>query len=195
VVLIDHFLIQCSKPMIDSTSSCPLSVSRYSTRGGISLNACLSSMPAFCSSFSLMASVLLLKPFNVCLNFKYLTGFVVQQSGIRSQGVAIEWGVTLTAFAQADRDRSLTATLRHSEGRLEELEPSYLIDAEGAHSIIRPALRIEFKGKTREEHYALGDLFIDACRKPIYTSSPPNMVFWVSSRWGTAVSAWLPVIL
>jgi hypothetical protein len=47
VVLIDHFLIQCSKPMIDSTSSCPLSVSRYSTLGGISLNACLSNIPPF----------------------------------------------------------------------------------------------------------------------------------------------------
>ena len=45
---------------------------------------------------------------------------------------------------------------------LEEFEPSYLIDAEGAHSIIRSTLGMEFKGKTREEHYALGDLFIDA---------------------------------
>jgi hypothetical protein len=34
-----------------------------------------------------MASVLLLKPFNVCLNFKYLTVFVVQQSGIRISSV------------------------------------------------------------------------------------------------------------
>lgn len=45
------------------------------------------------------------------------------------QGVAIEWGVTLTAFAQADLTGSLTTTLLHSDGRLEEFEPSYLIDA------------------------------------------------------------------
>jgi 2-polyprenyl-6-methoxyphenol hydroxylase-like FAD-dependent oxidoreductase len=77
------------------------------------------------------------------------------------QGVAIEWGVTFTAFAQADLTGSLTATLRHSDGRLEEFEPSYMIDAEGAHSIIRSTLGMEFKGKSREEHYALGDLFID----------------------------------
>jgi 2-polyprenyl-6-methoxyphenol hydroxylase-like FAD-dependent oxidoreductase len=80
---------------------------------------------------------------------------------LASQGVPIEWGVTLTAFAQADLTGSLTAVLRHSDGRLEEFEPPYLIDAEGAHSIIRSTLGIEFKGKTREEHYALGDLFID----------------------------------
>jgi 2-polyprenyl-6-methoxyphenol hydroxylase-like FAD-dependent oxidoreductase len=74
------------------------------------------------------------------------------------QGVAIEWGVTLTSFAQADLTGSLTATLRHSDGRLEEFEPSYLIDAGGAHSIIRSTLGIQFKGKTREERYALGDV-------------------------------------
>jgi 2-polyprenyl-6-methoxyphenol hydroxylase-like FAD-dependent oxidoreductase len=56
----------------------------------------------------------------------------------------------------------LTAALRHSDGRLEEFGPSYLIGAEGAHSIIRSTLGMEFKGKSREEHYALGDLFIDA---------------------------------
>jgi 2-polyprenyl-6-methoxyphenol hydroxylase-like FAD-dependent oxidoreductase len=77
------------------------------------------------------------------------------------QGVAIEWGVTFTAFAQADLTGSPTATLSHSDGHLEEFEPSYLIGAEGAHSIIRSTLGMEFKGKSREEHYALGDLFID----------------------------------
>ena len=75
--------------MIDSTNSCPLFVSRYSTLGGISLNACLSNIPALWRSLSLMASVLLLKPFNVFLNFMYLTGFVVQQSGIRISSVPL----------------------------------------------------------------------------------------------------------
>ena len=44
--------------------NCPLFVSLYSTLRGIPLNACLSNMPAFCSSLSQMANVLLLKPFN-----------------------------------------------------------------------------------------------------------------------------------
>jgi 2-polyprenyl-6-methoxyphenol hydroxylase-like FAD-dependent oxidoreductase len=93
------------------------------------------------------------------------------------QGVAIEQGVTFIAFAQADRDGSLTATLRHSDGRLEEFEPSYLIDAEGAHSIIRSTLGIEFKGKSREQHYALGDLFIDG-------DLPETDVHLFSSEYG-----------
>ena len=70
--------------------------------------------------------------------------------------------MTFIAFAQADREGLLTAMLRHSDGRLEEFEPSYIIGAEGAHSIIRSTLGMEFKGKSREENYALGDLFIDA---------------------------------
>jgi 3-(3-hydroxy-phenyl)propionate hydroxylase len=45
------------------------------------------------------------------------------------QGVAIEWGVTFIAFAQAELTGSLTTTLRHSDGRLEEFEPSYMIGA------------------------------------------------------------------
>ena len=67
---------------MEITSSCPFVVSRYSTRGGISLNDCLSRIPAFWSSLSLAANVLLLMPFRVCRNCLYLTGSVLQHSGI-----------------------------------------------------------------------------------------------------------------
>lgn len=46
-VYFDHFLIHCNKLIIDPTNSCPLVVSFYSTRGGISLYACLSNIPRF----------------------------------------------------------------------------------------------------------------------------------------------------
>lgn len=78
----DHFLIHCSKLIIDSTSSCPFAVSLYSTRGGISLQACLSNIPPFSNSFNLRASVLLLNPLSNCLNSLCLTGVVEQHSGI-----------------------------------------------------------------------------------------------------------------
>ena len=79
---LDHFLIHCSRLIIDSTNSWPFAVSRYSTRGGISLYACLSNIPPISNSFNRRASVLLLKPFSKCLISLYLTGFVEQQSGI-----------------------------------------------------------------------------------------------------------------
>jgi hypothetical protein len=57
--------------------------------GGISLNAFLSSILFFCSSFSLTANVLLLKPFIALLNLMYRTGSVVQHNGIRISSVPL----------------------------------------------------------------------------------------------------------
>ena len=51
--------------------------------------------------------------------------------------------------------------LKHSDGTLEEITVDYLIDCEGAHSISRTTLNLQFAGKTRDESYALGDLYID----------------------------------
>jgi hypothetical protein len=78
----DHFLIHCIKFITDSTNSCPLVVSLYSTRGGISLYANLSNILLSSNSFNLRASVLLLNPFSNFLNSLYLTGCVEQQRGI-----------------------------------------------------------------------------------------------------------------
>jgi len=74
----DHFFIQCSKELIDSVRTCPLSVNLYSIRGGISLYDFLLKIPLFSSSFRRVANVLLLNPFIEFLNFRFLTGLVVQ---------------------------------------------------------------------------------------------------------------------
>ncbi len=85
----DHFFIHCKRYITDSTSSCPLPVSRYSTRGGISLYAFLSKMPPFSSSLRRLASVLLLMPLRAFRNCLYLTGSAVQHSGIRISSVPL----------------------------------------------------------------------------------------------------------
>jgi 2-polyprenyl-6-methoxyphenol hydroxylase-like FAD-dependent oxidoreductase len=83
------------------------------------------------------------------------------------RGVSVERGVELIAFAQADshaqpgRSGGVSAILRHGDGTLEELDASYLIDAEGAHSIVRTSLGLEFRGKALDYDYALGDLDVD----------------------------------
>src|SRR5215207_2527496 len=74
---------------MDAVNSCPLVVNRYSTLGGISLKACLCKIPFLSSSFSLIARVLLLKPFIVFLNFRYLTESVVQHKGNRISSVPL----------------------------------------------------------------------------------------------------------
>lgn len=86
---LDHFFIHCSKLIMDSTSSCPLLVSLYSTLGGISLYDNLSNTPLFSNSFSLVARVLLLIPSNVSLNCLCLTGLVVQHKGIKISSVPL----------------------------------------------------------------------------------------------------------
>src|ERR687895_1236012 len=75
--------------MTDSTSSCPLFVNLYSTLGGISLYLCLSNIPLFSNSLSLLDNVLVLKPFIACLNCLCLTGLVVQHNGISISSVPL----------------------------------------------------------------------------------------------------------
>ena len=100
-LIFSHFLIHCKIPTTDSTSSCPLTVKVYSTRGGISLYLCLSNMPPFSNSLSRIASVLVLKPFNACLNFLCLTGLVVQHRGIRISSVPL-FVIKFLSFAVSD---------------------------------------------------------------------------------------------
>src|SRR5919202_3807036 len=91
--------------MTDSTNSCPLSVSLYSTLGGISLYFCLSSIPPFSNSFSLMDNVLVLKPFIACLNCLCLTALVVQHRGISISSVPL-FVINFLSFAVCDISNS-----------------------------------------------------------------------------------------
>ena len=100
-LFLDHFRIHCNKLINDSTNSWPFEVSLYSTLGGISLYACLSNIPLFSNSLSVRASVLLLKPFNYCLNCLCLTGSVEQQSGISISRVPL-FVISLRSFAVSD---------------------------------------------------------------------------------------------
>jgi len=84
----------------------------------------------------------------------------ILRKALAAQGAAVEWGVKMTAFGQ--NPSAVTATLKHAGGSLEEVRAAYVIDAEGAHSIIRDTLELQFKGKTLDETFALGDLEIES---------------------------------
>ena len=85
----------------------------------------------------------------------------VLREALDKAGVTIERNISLLALGQADLDTKLTAVLQHTDGSLEQFECSYLIDAEGAHSIARGTVGLHFEGKSHVEAYALGDLHID----------------------------------
>ena len=83
------------------------------------------------------------------------------RDALERQNVSIERGVEFLALAQAEHSNGVTAILKHSDGHLEEVRAAYLVDSEGAHSVSRSTLNLQFHGKTREENYVLGDLYVD----------------------------------
>jgi 2-polyprenyl-6-methoxyphenol hydroxylase-like FAD-dependent oxidoreductase len=84
----------------------------------------------------------------------------ILRDALEAEGAAVEWGVKMTAFGQGPS--GVVATIEHTNGSIEEVKAAYLIDAEGAHSIIRETLGLNFKGKTFDETFVLGDVHIDA---------------------------------
>lgn len=84
------------------------------------------------------------------------------------EGVTIERPVEMIALAQPEsiahpgQSAGVVAALRHKDGLIEEVEASYLICAEGAHSIVRSTLGFDFRGKAFSETYMLGDFYVDS---------------------------------
>ena len=85
----------------------------------------------------------------------------VLREALDKAGVKIEWGVTMTAFAEPEHSPTLNAVVEHRDGAVEQFACSYLISAEGAHSTARQTLDLPFEGKSLDEQYALGDFYID----------------------------------
>ena len=83
------------------------------------------------------------------------------RAALENQQVTIEREVEFVALSQSEHCDSVKAILKHRDSSLEEVRCKYLIDSEGAHSISRTTLNLQFEGKTREENYALGDLYVD----------------------------------
>ena len=77
-------------------------------------------------------------------------------------GVRVERETEMVAFSTREGPSSgVQATLRTSNGDLEELDAAYLIDAEGAHSLVRHRLSLPFEGVSLPNTYAVADVYID----------------------------------
>ena len=74
-------------------------------------------------------------------------------------GVEIERGVELTGFTQ--EGEGVTASIGHGDGRTEELRSRYLVGCDGARSLVRQSLGIDFEGYTEPETFLLGDVLIE----------------------------------
>ncbi len=77
-------------------------------------------------------------------------------------GVRVERDTQLVACAQLEGAASgVRATLRKTNGGVEEVEAAYLIDAEGAHSTVRHGMHLAFEGNSLPNTYMLADLYLD----------------------------------
>jgi 2-polyprenyl-6-methoxyphenol hydroxylase-like FAD-dependent oxidoreductase len=77
-------------------------------------------------------------------------------------GLLVERATQMVAFTQQMGAASgVHVTLRHADGRLEEVDAAYLIDAEGAHSSARHQLDLPFAGKSLPNTYLIADLHLN----------------------------------
>ncbi|HEY2156434.1 MAG TPA: FAD-dependent monooxygenase [Isosphaeraceae bacterium] len=74
---------------------------------------------------------------------------------LRDADLAVERPVELVRFA--DRDDGVDATLRHADGREEDVRSDYLLGCDGAHSTVRHGLGLEFTGKAEPSDFLLAD--------------------------------------
>ena len=78
---------------------------------------------------------------------------------LAGRGIPVERGVELAAF-QA-QDDAVTCTLRHCDGRSEQVRARYLVGCDGASSTVRRGAGIPFQGGGYPQTFALADLEVD----------------------------------
>ncbi|MEJ2864106.1 FAD-dependent monooxygenase [Actinomycetospora flava] len=77
---------------------------------------------------------------------------------LRRHGGSVERATELVGFEQ-DAD-GVTVRLRTPAGE-ETVRTSYLVGADGAHSVVRKGLGLQFEGDAFDEEYMLGDVVLD----------------------------------
>lgn len=87
------------------------------------------------------------------------------------QGLPIERQVELITFSEGPD--SITATLRHADGREENCETPWLVGCDGAHSAVRHTLGMEFTGQAEPNDWMLADVNV---KGPL--SADEVSVFW-----------------
>jgi 2-polyprenyl-6-methoxyphenol hydroxylase-like FAD-dependent oxidoreductase/heme-degrading monooxygenase HmoA len=90
-----------------------------------------------------------------------------------SHGVAVERGVELVGFSQDDD--GVTAQLRLPSGESETTRAQYLVGCDGAHSVVRAGLGLDFEGGVSmfPQLFMLGDVDVD------WDMPPGHLVRWV----------------
>jgi 2-polyprenyl-6-methoxyphenol hydroxylase-like FAD-dependent oxidoreductase len=77
---------------------------------------------------------------------------------LASLGVAAERHIEFLRFSATES--GVCSTLRHADGREEDVESSWLVGCDGAHSTVRHELGMEFQGDTLPSDWILADVHL-----------------------------------
>lgn len=83
----------------------------------------------------------------------------VLRAHLTRRGGAVEWGVALEDAVEVPG--GVRATLRHADGRVEEVETRWLLGCDGARSRVRKAAGLAFEGKTYRDDCILADVEVE----------------------------------
>ncbi|HEY0005904.1 MAG TPA: FAD-dependent monooxygenase [Pyrinomonadaceae bacterium] len=78
---------------------------------------------------------------------------------IKSNGKEIQWQTELESFSQDDE--RVKANVKKSNGETQTVEAKFLVGCDGAKSIVRHSLGLEFEGSTFERLFYVADVQID----------------------------------
>jgi 2-polyprenyl-6-methoxyphenol hydroxylase-like FAD-dependent oxidoreductase len=90
----------------------------------------------------------------------------VLNENLNRRKITVERSVELVEFKQNQpagdgTAESVSATVRHADGRTEQITSSWLIGCDGAHSVVRKQLGLEFTGEAEPNDWVLADVHID----------------------------------
>lgn len=97
--------------------------------------------------------------FNYLLNISQCDTEKVLQEELDRLGGEVEWNTELVSFE--DRGDSVHARIILPDGSSEDLQVAYLMGADGAHSVVRHSLEMEFNGGAYNDVWLLADVDIN----------------------------------
>lgn len=106
----------------------------------------------------------------------------ILRSHLQKLGVAVEEGVELRAFKDVG-DHVAAEVVRQVDGKeiIEYVETPYLIGMDGAHSVVRKTLGLQFLGETMEEdNVAVGDIRVQELMEVSHMWGDPTKAMCVS---------------
>jgi 2-polyprenyl-6-methoxyphenol hydroxylase-like FAD-dependent oxidoreductase len=95
-------------------------------------------------------------PYALCLPQSETEG--VLEELLHRRGGRIERGIELVSFTHGDS--GVAATVKHADGHNECIEARWMIGCDGAHSMVRSGLMMEFPGEAFPESFLLADVSV-----------------------------------